>query len=258
MLRLDGTGLSLQNGTYPEHPELRFLSSWLEPGMTVLDVGANQGVYTLVAAKAAGVQGHVYAFEPAPSEVGKLRLNLRLNRLHNVTVVESAVAGSDGTTTFHAAAPMKGGFSGIKRPSAKLGILTEVITVPVTTIDTFVRNHEIETVDFMKVDVEGAEMELLTGARELLTGPNRPLVQFEFADGRTSEWGYAAQDLGVLLMDLGYRLYAFEGWNLLPHRLANRYAYEDIVGVPEEQVHEFDRFLEDVTVDHEMALRQSA
>ena len=256
LLHLDGTGLGLLRGTYPEHPELRFLSRFLQPGMTVLDIGANQGVYTLVAAKAAGAQGRVFAFEPSPSELAKLRWNLRLNRVRNVAVIESAVAAGDGTTTFHAAIPMKGGFSGIRRPAEGLGVTSEVITVPVTTIDAFVGSYEIETVDFMKVDVEGAEMELLEGAHGLLTRAGRPILQLEFNDERTSEWGYAARDLGVRMMDLGFHLFGFEEWNLVPHPLADRYDHTvDIVGVPDEREAGFRRFLEDLNVDDCYAIR---
>jgi len=236
LLHLDGTGLGLLHGTYPEHPELRMLSRLVQPGMTVLDVGANQGIYTIVAAKVTGAQGHVYAFEPSPSELAKLRWNLRLNHLGNVTVVESAVSSFSGQTAFCAAEPMRGGFSGLHPPSERLHVLFREITVPVTTLDEFVRDRGIAAVDFLKVDVEGAELELIEGARALLSGEHRPVVQFEFADGRAGEWGYRASEIGERLIGLGYRLFSFRGWDLEPHVLKNEYAYEDVIGVPEDRL----------------------
>lgn len=236
LLHLDGTGLGMLRGFYPEHPELRFLSRFVQRGMTVLDVGANQGIYTIVAARATGPQGRVYAFEPSPSELAKLRWNLRLNRFRNATVVESAVSSLSGQATFHAAEPMKGGFSGLRRPSEYLHVESREITVPVTTLDEFVRERDIATVDFLKVDVEGAELDLIEGARALLSSEHQPVVQFEFADGRAGEWGHRASEIGARLIRLGYRLFSFCGWDLEPHVLKNEYGTENVVGVPEDQL----------------------
>jgi 16S rRNA C967 or C1407 C5-methylase (RsmB/RsmF family) len=91
LLHPDGTGLALLRGEYPESRELDWLTKFLKPGMTVMDVGANQGIYTTAAARAVGRSGRVYAFEPAPSELKKLRANIKINRLRNVAVIESAV-----------------------------------------------------------------------------------------------------------------------------------------------------------------------
>ncbi|MBI4236173.1 MAG: FkbM family methyltransferase, partial [Chloroflexi bacterium] len=163
LLGPDGTGLGLLNGTYEEQKELDWIQRVLKPGMVFFDIGANQGIYTVVAAKAVGETGRVYAFEPVPSELRKLRANLRFNRLRNVTVVDKAVGDYDGTTTIHACEPHKGGFSSIKAPSDYLNLKWEIIEVPIMRLDTFVQQQGIERIDYLKMDVEGAERIVIAG-----------------------------------------------------------------------------------------------
>jgi FkbM family methyltransferase len=218
------------DGTYPEYRELDFLNHFLMPGMVFIDVGSNQGIYTVVAGHAVGKSGHVYAFEPSPSEIRKLRSNLRINRLKNVTLTTSAVANRVGETGFFAAIPRKGGFSSIKQPDPKLAVEAKEITVPMTTLDTFIKANGTATarVDFMKVDVEGAELELIEGAVNLLTTEPRPVVQFEF--------GYRSRDVGEKLEALGYTLYSPVTGGLRRHTLKDDYAYEDVIGVPPDKL----------------------
>jgi 16S rRNA C967 or C1407 C5-methylase (RsmB/RsmF family) len=78
-----------------------YLIRGLRPGMRVLDIGANIGVYTTQFARAVGESGHVYAFEPAPQTAERLRDNIDLNRLRNVTLVTKALADREGTAEFH-------------------------------------------------------------------------------------------------------------------------------------------------------------
>ena len=186
--------------------------------------------------RAVGMSGHAYAFEPSPSEIRKLRSNLRINRLKNVTLITSAVADRVGETEFFAATPRKGGFSRIRQPDPKLAVETQEITVPITTLDTFIQANDIAHVDFMKVDVEGAELVLIEGAMNLLTTEPRPVVQFEFADNRAREWGYQSRDIGEKLESLGYTLFSPVAGGLEHHVLKDDYAYEDVIGIPPEKL----------------------
>jgi FkbM family methyltransferase len=82
-----------------EGPEWRFVGDFLQAGMTVLDIGAHHGFYTMLAARKVGPAGRVIAFEPSPSELRRLLFHLKLNRCMNVKVEPFALASQDGETT---------------------------------------------------------------------------------------------------------------------------------------------------------------
>ena len=127
-------------------------------GNVVFDIGASAGFYTLLACVLAGERGKVFAFEPLPSNVSFLKSHLKLNGITNATVIEAAVAEHDGTARFETTANPSMGFLS---PRGSL----EVKTV---SLDELVSRGEIPAPDCMKIDVEGAEVSVLRGAKGLL------------------------------------------------------------------------------------------
>src|SRR5271154_7457581 len=81
--------------------ERAFIQRFVRPGMTILDIGAHHGFYTLLLSKCVGPTGRVLAFEPSPRERHALRLNLRLNRAHNVLVHSAALGEAPGECQLH-------------------------------------------------------------------------------------------------------------------------------------------------------------
>ena len=126
--------------------------TYLRSGDGVFDIGACMGVFSCLAGLATGEEGRVYAFEPLKEWASLLRMNIALNNLHNVTVVEEALGDSPGTVR------MEG-----------ITIVDGAGDIPVTTIDTFVREKGIERIDFLKMDVEGFERKVLLGGKESLS-----------------------------------------------------------------------------------------
>jgi FkbM family methyltransferase len=134
----------------------------VRPGATVLDVGANVGAYTLLFARWAGPNGRVVAFEPAPDAAAGLRRHAALNGLTaTIDVQQSAVAGSVGTARF--ACSEASGANAIVDGAPGLNTI-EVATV---TLDAFCAGRRIHP-DVIKIDVEGAELDVLKGARQML------------------------------------------------------------------------------------------
>lgn len=145
-------------GTYEARKQERIVSS-LGRGMTVWDVGANVGVYTLLAARYVGPTGRVTAFEPFPENVALLRRHIELNGHRQVTVVDKAVAGTDGEASF---------FPADSREQGRLGQGSGGMAVEVLSLDTYWRSSG-ECPDVVKMDIEGAEYDALSGAAMCLT-----------------------------------------------------------------------------------------
>ncbi len=138
----------------------------IRPGAVAFDVGANIGAYTLLFAHLVGPTGRVIAFEPSPRSIGGLREHLRLNdTAARVEVVDAAVSGAVGTAAFDCA-----GASGANAlvPGVAAGAAT--ITVKTTTLDDFCERRGVYP-SVIKIDVEGAELDVLRGGRRTLARP---------------------------------------------------------------------------------------
>ena len=145
--------------------ELEFLRHSLDPGDLAIDVGANVGVYTISAALRIGPAGRVIAIEADEDYVPRLRANLARNSIDNVTVVAAAAGASDGEAEFTLAADRA--FSSIK-PLVSYREAGVSRTVPLHRLDTIWSEADEPDVAFVKIDVEGAELEVIAGAERLL------------------------------------------------------------------------------------------
>lgn len=142
-------------------------------GSIVLDVGANIGAYTLLFAQWAGESGRVIAFEPAAASSAGLERQLRLNDLERrVEIVRAAASDTVGVARF-----VSDGVSGANAlTTTDHG--ASIVSVPTTTLDAFCRERRLSP-DVVKIDVEGAELAVLRGARETLAaGRAQAFVEF--------------------------------------------------------------------------------
>ena len=162
-----------------ETPLPAFVSRLALSAGTMLDVGANSGLFSFIAV-ACGFRS-VHAFEPYPPALEMLRRNRRLNGVEGtVTVVPSAVGDAAGTTTLYVPAKR---FGGVLETSSSLNPEfrpehSEMVEVSVTTIDDYVEQAGLEHVDLIHLDVESYEPQVLEGAKKTING-QRPIVVFE-------------------------------------------------------------------------------
>lgn len=148
----------------------------IEPGSTIIDVGAHVGYYTLLAARLAGNAGLVYAFEPEPQNHELLVQNVDLNGYTNVIPISKVVSNEPGTATLFLTS-----FDSGRHSTYQSNIRdTESIQVPSTTIDQFFESIESPQIDLIKIDVEGAELDVLLGMEQLLNGPRALKIIMEF------------------------------------------------------------------------------
>lgn len=194
--------------------ELLYLDKRLTAGMTFIDVGANQGEFALFAACKV-TKGKVLAFEPVTSNRNLLNENIRLNALKNIEVFPFGLSDTKGsfpvytsvaTETFH------GYHEGLSTlyPTDIRNVQEENISVEV--YDDFFRNVTY-AVDFIKIDVEGAELFVLKGMKQLLE-TYKPELLIEINDETFASAGYTTSDILELLKNLGYAAYNVKRGNL--------------------------------------------
>lgn len=195
-------------GTF-EPNEFVFLGQILKPGMTVLDIGANEGLYTLFSARRVGETGRVVAFEPSSRERGKLQQNVARNRLGNVTVVPAAVGSSEGTAALQIASGVHSGHNTLGALVYHDAPAVGVEHVSVERLDSVMDRLGVAKVDVIKIDVEGAEMHVLDGGRRTLIA-HRPVLLVEANDEALRAQGASNDALLAFLRDeLDYSILVF-------------------------------------------------
>jgi FkbM family methyltransferase len=161
-------------GTY-ETERFRDLAEAVRPGAVVYDIGANVGIYSLLASSLAGAAGAVYAFEPLERNLRYLRRHVVLNDLQNCAVMEMAVSNQEGTLSFSTV--------GFDASMARLSPDGE-ISVQSTTVDNCVYGERrLRPPNVIKIDVEGAELEVLEGGSRAI-GEFRPAIFCEIHGDR--------------------------------------------------------------------------
>lgn len=159
---------------------LAFIPEWIAPptaeelrlrtldlaGKTIFDIGGFEGVMTLFFSRAAGEQGQVVVFEPNPANVQCIKNNIAANRLQNVDLQPVALGGETGTANLCFDAKYKGcgSINGISVASGE----TNAINVPLHRLDDLISAASLAVPDFVKIDVEGFETEVLGGMPETL------------------------------------------------------------------------------------------
>lgn len=171
----------IHEGVYEPTETTLFLQQ-LRPGMTVVDIGANIGYYTLLAARAVGSTGAVHAFEPEPQNFAMLTENVRINKYNHVTLQHAAVSDSIGTLTvyFDEHVRVK---SSLSRKNLETETSIKSVDVPAMRLDDYLQQQGIENVDVLKVDVEGAEALVLAGAERVLQQPHLKIFMEFWAEG---------------------------------------------------------------------------
>jgi FkbM family methyltransferase len=216
-----------------EEAERRFVELWLRPGMAVLDIGAHHGFYTLLASRKVGSTGSVVAFEPSPRERKRLLTHLRINRCKNVRIESLALGDANGEADFFIVDGRGTGLNSLRRPSSDEPI--DIVTVPVMTLDDYLRLTHSTAIDFIKMDVEGAELTVLKGGAALLARRPRPIILCEVEDARTKPWGYEAQEIIEFLLHLGYGWFLpLQEGRLVPLPFGKVNSERDLVAIPSE------------------------
>lgn len=184
----------------------------VRPESVVLDIGANAGYFSLLAASLVGPSGKVIAFEPVASIATSLRKNIAANRFANCEVFELVASNTEGTCEFFVGPANHSGTSSLRTIEGSSRRI-EVECVPLDSL-----LGDVPSIDFVKVDVEGAECHVLEGMVGILER-HRPDIVCEITPEFLSAMGRSPKDIASLLARFGYTAYAVEHKRL--RRLAN-------------------------------------
>lgn len=188
-----GAGVWAAISGYEYEPELRPVMSFIKKGHIVLDLGANVGAYTLKMAQQVGETGLVIALEPNQENFKKLENNIKINGFKNIKAFQIAAGDFNG----HAELTFEKNFENAASIIHGNGRCTETVTV--VRLDDFFQEQNIQKVDFIKMDIEGAEPNALKGLEKIIS-ECRPIILFENSNTMTTEQ----------LSKMGYRTGCFK------------------------------------------------
>ena len=189
-----------------EPNETDIIRKLLRPGYTFVDVGANDGYFSLLASSLVGESGKVIALEPTPDIAAELRANIHLNGFKNISVLERAASDVTGELTL--TTPLGAG-SGMTTFRSVAG---RSWRVKADRLDVLLSDSPPPNV--VEVDVEGAELKVLRGMEGLLKGEDAPHILCEVTASFLEEVGDSAGALYSLMEQLGYRTFLIEGQKL--------------------------------------------
>jgi FkbM family methyltransferase len=210
----------LANGIMYEPDVSAIMFRILAEGDIAIDVGANVGYFTLLMGLISGPRGHVVAFEPGDENVQRLRANLALTGLENVTMVETAASAQPGELTFFINSDNAGG-SALWDPAQYPGNVKcqenpLPLRIQATTIDAEMERLGLDAPKLIKIDTEGAEHEVLKGARKLLATGKVPYIVAELHEFGLDKMGSSQMELRGFMAQFGYETFAMYNNGTMP------------------------------------------
>jgi FkbM family methyltransferase len=195
-----------------EQTELALVAACLKPGMQVVDIGSNIGLYSILADKLVGEGGAVWAFEPSAETVRRMQKNLALNGCERVRLSRVALGDQPDTSltlksdrgfgdAYRYLMPSNGA-AGDEGGRAEL--------VPATTLDRWAAENGVGRIDFLKVDIEGGEYRMFRGAQEVLRTNPEMIILFESEADWCARAGCTQQDTFDLIAAHGFGLFAWD------------------------------------------------
>jgi FkbM family methyltransferase len=212
-------------GYYEKNTSL-FFQMLIKENSIILDIGANIGYFSVIAADKA-MHGQVYSFEPVSLIRKQLLQNISLNRITNIHVLPFCVNNENGISDFFLAAEDNIGMSGLQIPENYSGKKLKALSI---VLDDWISISELKAVDFVKIDIEGAEKKALEGMSTILQ-QHRPIIFIEIVATLLIKFDNSIQEIYNIFSKYGYQPYEIIKQNELKPIYEFREGY-DIVFVP--------------------------
>ena len=204
----DDLRLSIHGVVEPFETEL--VKKGIKEGDVVLDIGANIGYYTLIFAKLVGEEGKVFAFEPEPENFALLKKNVEINGYKNVILVQKAVSNKTGRTKLYLCEESAGDHRIYDWLDGRQSIEIEVIR-----LDDYFKDYDGK-IDFIKIDIQGAESEAIQGMSNLLDKNKTVKIITEFAPLWLKRSGIEPEEFLKLLQKHDFKLYRVDKQKIKP------------------------------------------
>lgn len=213
-----------------EPDETLFINDFLKRGDIFVDIGANIGLYSLMAAKKIGKEGKVYSFEPVNKTFSRLLENIEINKFNNIIPVKKALSDKNGEFEMNISCDGFDGwnsFTSITRGNKSVKEKVETIT-----FDSFFHDGVIwNRISLIKIDVEGWEKFVLLGGEEHFRRSGCPPLIVEFVDQNTKKAGYSCNELYLQLKSYGYEIYNINNQMIQKEMLKESYEYSNLIAL---------------------------
>jgi FkbM family methyltransferase len=211
-----------------EDAETLFFRGQISDSSVCFDVGANIGYYSLLFASL-NRSGSVHSFEPVPLNYHLLSINALLNGFANLHANLCAIAEKEGSAELTISTDSA--YSSLMHAGRKP--VANKIRSALTTIDAYCSKHDIGRIDVLKVDVEGAEGNVLSGAHEVLRDPQRRprTVMLELYEPMLMQFGFSATEIFRSMVGFGYRPFLASRAGLVPFRREHLEEFYNVVFV---------------------------
>jgi FkbM family methyltransferase len=211
-----------------EEAEIEYLTNTLTKGDIFVDIGANIGLFSLIASKIVGIEGKVLCFEPAPLTYSRLDENLKLNKLQNVDSRNIGLSDKKGELMFYVSNNGYDAWNSFA-PSQD-NKLESSIKVPVSTLDSELLDINKSKIKLVKIDVEGWEKFVLFGGKDFFENFS-PIVMIEFTEENTFNAGYAVHDIYNVMQDFGYVWHRITKGELIKEDKKLHYPYDNLIAI---------------------------
>ncbi len=192
----------LKTGVY-ESGMVQVIKTYLKPGNIFVDLGANEGYFTVIGSQLVEQAGKVIAIEPQSRLQPIIRKNLSLNNCENVTILQVLVSDSSTMANLYISTDMNTGSTSLVKTS-RFSLPKEELQA-LTLADVF-QQQGITTCDLLKVDIEGYEYEAILGSKELFTSHRVKAIALELHPYHLAKRGLSEKDIVDFLGSCGYRL----------------------------------------------------
>ena len=209
---------------YFEEDVCLFMLNFLKKGMTFVDVGAHFGFFTLLGGYLVGSNGQVISFEPTPRTYHNLKKNVvDFSRCENVALCNCAAGSTESFTTFYDYGIFNCGYNssnGARKKGSPIDVKEE-FKVKIRKVDNVLKEKNVKKVDFIKIDAESSESDVLKGVQGTLTR-DKPFVLLEVGDYEIS--GVTkSRDIIINLQDMDYTPYEVCNGKIVPHSIKDQY-----------------------------------
>jgi FkbM family methyltransferase len=194
--------LELKSNKIFEKFETELVRQEIHDGDVVLDIGANIGYFSLIFSTLVGENGRVYAFEPDPNNFKILKKNIEINNIKNVILIQKAVSNTSKSISLYLC-----DYNHAQHRIYPSSRCNEKIDVESTTIDEYLAKIDFNKINFVKMDVEGSEYDVIDGMKQTLqSNPNLKML-CEFSPKQIKERGLEPEIILKQLLDHNFKIY---------------------------------------------------